>query len=123
MKARALFCGRGVLPILVALAVAVLVGHICAVPAVAEWEHVGAGDSRAPGNSHDSDGSHIASCDATIFNTTPACPQSAAAPCAVVTTVTIDRGVRGRDVALETLIASRRAPDRSLFLLHASFLI
>jgi hypothetical protein len=124
MKARVLVRHRGVPPILVALAVSVLVGHICALPAAAEWEVVGAVDGHTPADSHDSDGSHVASCDATVVKAAPTCPPATDAPCVTLSAVTdVDRPTRAHDGALETHSPLRRAPDRSLFLLHASFLI
>ena len=114
MNTPALLRGREILPIIVALAVSILVGHICALPSAVE---------RAPADHHDSDGPHIASCDATTVKAALACPELTDSAYAVATTVTADRAVPGRNVAPVTLIASRRAPDRSLFLLHATFLI
>ena len=124
MKARVVARHRGLLPILVAFAVAVLVGHICALPAAAEWEAVGAADSRTPADSHDSDGSHVASCDATISRAAPACSPTTDTPLVLLSAVAdLDRSIPAQAVTLETPSPSRRARDRSLFLLHASFLI
>ena len=116
MKARTL-------PIFVVLAVAMLVGHICTLPAEAEWVSGGAPDSSAPADHHDSDGSHIASCEATVSKAAPECSRSAGALWAALTIVAVDPAGPTPDVVPETPLASRRAPDRSLFLLHASFLI
>jgi hypothetical protein len=124
MTARVLFRGRGCRPILVAVTVVLLLGHICALPATAMSEAIGATESQAPADHHDSDGSHVASCDATLSKAAPACPQSQGAPCAVVTTVAAAvADVSGQDLAPRRVIPRRRAPDRSRFLLHASFLI
>jgi hypothetical protein len=111
------------LPVLVALAVSLLLGHICALPATAESAVVEATHSHAPAEPHDSDGSHVASCDATLVNTAPACLRSADTPSAVLPAITTARDVPARAMAMATLSPPRRASDRSLFLLHASFLI
>ena len=123
MKARARVHDRGVLPILVVIAVSILVGHICALPIAAEWEAVGAVDSM-PVDSHDSDGSHVASCDAILMKAAPTCPHVTDAPCIALSAVAdADRPFRAQEGASEVRSPLRRAPDRSLFLLHDSFLI
>lgn len=123
MKARVLFRRRAMLPTLVALAVSILVGHICVLPAAA-WEPVGAVDSHAPADPHDSDGSHVASCDATVVKAAPTCPPAADVPCVVLSAVAdADRSIQAQRGTTEARSPLRRAPDHSLFLLHASFLI
>ena len=124
MKARVRVHDRGVLPILVAIAVSILVGHICALPIAAEWVAVGAVDSHTPVDSHDSDGSHAASCDAILLKAAPTCPHATDAPGIALSAVAgVDRPVRAQEGASEARSPLRRAPDRSLFLLHDSFLI
>lgn len=120
-----LLTGRRLLPILVALVGLALVGHICALPA-AEWDHVEATESRAPAESDHSDGSHVASCscDATTAKAAPSCSHATDSLIALLTDGKIvNGGAPPSDQTLSTLLAPRRALDRSLFLLNASFLI
>jgi hypothetical protein len=123
MKAPAL--GRRVLPILVALGVEILLGHVCVLPSSAEWNPVGGVDRHASADSHEPDESHAASCEVTALRAAPASPRASVPPCVAVSLLAgvvgpaLTKGVETR----EPLVVSRRAPERSLFLLHDSFLI
>jgi hypothetical protein len=122
MKALAFL--RRYVPIFVALGVFVVLGHIFPLPATGGWPAVGTTDSRQPGGHNDAEGSHVASCDATLSGTAQACAQPTGAPAAVLTNTAASPCVAPeRDAAAATPFASRRAPDRAVFLLNASFLI
>lgn len=115
-----LLTGRRLLQILVALVGLTLVVDMCALPAAAESGHVEATAS----DSHPSDGSHVASCcDAKAAKAASSCPHATGLLVALPTEVETVNGAPRSDQALLTLLAPRRAPDRSLFLLHAVFLI
>jgi len=110
---------RRLLAVLVVLTVWTLLGHICALPAEAEWATAGA-------EPHDSDGAHadIASCDATLSK--PARVLSPSLDSAAVISspsISAPPPMLVRDAKPQRVIVPRRAPDRSLSLLHSSFLI
>src|SRR5438046_10579557 len=64
---------RRLQPVLLVLTVSTLLGHICALPAGAEWAAVATHEATSSAESHDSDGAHIdiASCDATLSKPAP----------------------------------------------------
>lgn len=122
MRFRSLLTGRTLLVALVALA---LVLDICALPAAAEGDAIEVAVSQAPGDTHESNGPHVASCcDVKAVKGAPSCPHARDLLIALPTDVGVLTGAELRtDQRLSTLLAPRRAPDRPLFLLNAVFLI
>ena len=116
--------GGRALPILVALAVVALVGHICALPIEAAWNVVADHEAAPATEPHDADGAHIASCAATVSKTAPVLPRlTGGAPLVASATAAILPLAVAWNAAPEYVLLPRRAPDRSLFLLNRSFLI
>jgi len=108
---------------LVAVAVFLLLGHICALPGVAEAELAHASPHHAPADGH-GEAAHVASCDATLPTTATACPRADHGSTAVAAMVAGPRAaVPAREGASGIVLPRTRASDRSRVLLHASFLL
>ena len=106
---------------LVVLAVVLVLGHICALPETAFWFSDAHG--QAPGEPHHDDGAHVASCDATVLKTSSV---HVASPDAIGgERIDVAHWLYIDERAARTAMVAplRRAPDRPLFLQHASFLI
>ncbi len=117
---------RRLLAVLVVLTVWALLGHICALPAEAEWAAIATHGATSSAEPHDSAGAHadIASCDATLSK--PARILSPSLDSAAVissSSIAAAPPMLVRDAKPQRVIAPRRAPDRSLLLLHSSLLI
>jgi hypothetical protein len=113
---------RGVVFVVVAVIVAALLGHSGVLPGLSHGQPTGAHDTGVPADPHGAGGSHVASCEATMVKT-PTCPQATGFSGSLATVAVIDSAIPERGVLLDLTAASRRAPHRSLFLLHASLLI
>jgi len=117
---------RRLLPVLLVLTVSTLLGHICALPAGAEWAAVATHEATSSAESHDSDGAHtdIASCDATLSKPAPVLSPSLDSVSVILSpSITTAPSMLARGPKPKRVIPPRRAPDRSLSLLNASFLI
>jgi len=117
---------RRLLAVLVVLTVWTLLGHICALPAEAEWAAIAIHGATSSAEPHNSDGTHadIASCDATLSK--PARILSPSLDSAAVISspsISAPPPMIAWEVKPQRVIPPRRAPDRSLSLLHSSFLI
>ena len=117
---------RRLLAVLVVLTVWALLGHICALPAEAEWAAVTTHGATAGAEPHDSDGAHtdIASCDATLSKPARILSRSLDSA-AVISSSSIAAAppMLVRDAKPQRVVVPRRAPDCSLSLLNASLLI
>jgi hypothetical protein len=106
------------------LAIAVLLGHVCVAPVAAESSPVGAADTSASEDHHDSADPHGGSCEGTVAKIAP--PQhrtwmhAACEPASPVARFGYDVSPSIRIPVLPTPTV---VSDRPLFLLHASLLI
>ena len=117
---------RRLLPLILVLMVSTLLGHICTLPAGAGSAAVASHGATSSAESHDSDGAHtdIASCDATLSKPAPVLsPLLDSAPVISSPSITTAPPMLAWGAKPRHMIAPRRAPDRSLCLLNASFLI
>ncbi|MBI1846008.1 MAG: hypothetical protein HYR86_03430 [Candidatus Rokubacteria bacterium] len=124
MKALDVGYGRVLLLLLVGFTVAVLLGHICALPAFGEWKPAGSNGRHPAGDEHDGGAGHVASCDATVSKASPPDPQASdtSSP-ASAPTVASTGSAPAREVMPPARRTPSRAPSRAVFLLNASFLI
>jgi len=116
---------RGSLLVVIAFVVLALLGHVCAVQTSAEGQPTAGSDAHGASDPHhEAGGSHIASCDTGTSHVPPACPDPTPAAGAVVGTThaSVDAAL-GHPGAHHSLVAQRRSPDRSIFLLNAVLLI
>src|SRR5437870_8787537 len=106
---------RRLLPLILVLMVSTLLGHICTLPAGAEWAAVATHGATSSAESHDSDGAHldIASCDATLSKPAPVLSLSLDSV-SVILSPSITTAPSMLAWGLKPKRPIPRAPDRSL---------